>query len=187
MLNNEVWKPIKGFENYYEVSNLGNVRNSRKKIMKTWKINSGYLCIKFTVHNVRTSHLIHRLVLDTFNPCTDISRIEVNHIDENKENNRLDNLEWVTSKENKQHSIKSGRYDAIFVQRNSLGKKHLPNTSSKYHNVSYDKVRNKWTGCIRHQGKNLERKRFDTEIEAAKHVDYLIDKYGLHDRPKNFV
>lgn len=187
MLNNEVWKPIKGFENYYEVSNLGNVRNSRKKMMKTYKINSGYLCIKFTVHNVRSSHLIHRLVLDTFNPCTDSYRKEVNHIDENKENNHLDNLQWVTSKENKQHSINSGRYDRIFTQCNTLGKKHLPNTTSKYHNVTYDKTRDKWTGGIMYQGKHLERKRFDTEIEAAKHVDYLIDKYRLHDRPKNFV
>lgn len=185
--NNENWKAVKGFEDYYEVSDLGRVRNSRKQILRTYIINSGYEGIKFTVKGIRTSHLVHRLVLDTFKPSSDVTKKEVNHIDENKHNNCLSNLEWVTSKENKQHSIKSGTYNKIYTMRNSLGKKHLSNSKSKYHNVSYDVNRNKWTACIRVNGKNLESKRFNTEEEAALHINYIIDKYSLIDRPKNII
>ena len=185
--NNEIWKSVRNFEGYYEVSNLGNIRNNRKKLMKFYVINSGYAAIKFTVNGKRTSHLIHRLVLDAFKPSIDISKNEVNHIDENKLNNCLDNLEWVSSKENKQHSIKSGTYNKIYTMRNSLGKKHLPNPKSQYHNVTYDKNRDKWTACIRVDGKNLGQKRFNTEKEAALHVNYIIDKYNLTDRPKNII
>ncbi len=188
MLNNytEEWKPIPGFFGLYEASTYGRIRNTRGKILKTYKINSGYHCLKFTVNNVRTTHLVHRLVAITF-LGTFTTRKEVNHIDENKNNNSLLNLSWVTSSENKQHSIKSGTYDKIFTTKNTLGKKHLSNPTSKYHNVGYDKFRNKWRGSIRHNGKNLELKRFDTQEEAAMHVNYIIDKYQLFDRPKNII
>ena len=185
--NNEIWKAVKNFEGIYEVSSLGNVRNNRQKLLKYYVINSGYAAIKFTVNGKRSSHLIHRLVLEAFKPSVDATKNEVNHIDENKLNNCLDNLEWVSSKENKQHSIKSGTYDKLYTLKNSLGKKHLPNTKSKYHNVSYDKARNKWTACVRADGQNLEQKRFNTEKEAAAHVNYIIDKYNLTDRPKNVI
>lgn len=185
--NNEEWKSIKNYEGIYEVSNYGRVRNNRGKILKTYTINSGYECIKFTVNGIRKSFLIHRLVLETFNPNNDIYKKEVNHIDENKHNNCLSNLEWVTSKENKQHSIKTGTYDCLKDIKNSLGKKHLSNPLSKYHNVSYDKNRNKWTATIRISGKNMMQKRFNTEEEAALHVNYIIDTLKLTDRPKNII
>lgn len=188
MLNNfnEEWKPIPGFEKFYEASTYGQIRNIRGKIMKTYKINSGYLCLKFVINNERTAHLVHRLIALTFLGTFD-TRPEVNHINENKEDNSLLNLDWVTRSENKQHSMATGTYNCLFTMKNSLGKKHLPKTTSKYHNVSYDKARNKWRGCIRHQGKNIESKRFDTEDEAALHVNALIDKYGFHDRARNII
>ena len=192
MLNNnienlpdEIWLPVPNYENLYWVSNKGRVHNNRK-VMKTYRINSGYLCIDLTYNKAKTKFLLHRLVASTFLTNPD-SLPEVNHINENKDDNCVTNLEWCTRSHNKQHSMATGTYDAIYTTKNSLGKKHLPNTSSNYHNVSYDKPRNKWRGCIRHQGKNLESKRFDTEIEAALHVNYLIDKYGLTDRPKNII
>ena len=118
--NNENWKPVKGFEKVYEISDLGRVRNTRGKILKTYKINSGYDSIKFTVCGSRSSHLIHRLVAKAFIENSEGLR-EVNHIDEDKSNNSLLNLEWVSSSQNKQHSLKSGRYDKIFETKNSLG------------------------------------------------------------------
>jgi hypothetical protein len=188
MLNNftEEWKPIPGFEKFYEASTHGRIRNIRGKIMKTYKINSGYHCLKFTINGERTSHLVHRLIAKTF-LGTFIDRPEVNHRNENKDDNSLLNLDWETRSGNKQHSMKTGTYNCMYTARNSLGKKHLPNNTSKYHNVSYDKARDKWRGCIRHEGKNLESKRFDTEEEAALHVNYLIDKYNLHDRTRNVI
>ena len=187
MLNNEEWKQITGFENYYEVSNFGRVRNSRKQILKFYTINSGYKAIKLTVNNKRYSFLVHRLVAEQFKEKPNKFCTEVNHIDENKENNFADNLEWVTSKQNKQHSILSGTYDKLKEMKNSLGKKHLPNPLSKYHNVTYDKNRKKWQACIRINGQNKMFKRFNTEIEAALHVNHIIDTLGLTDRPKNII
>lgn len=185
--NNEEWKSVKNYEGIYEVSNCGRVRNNRGKILKTYTINSGYECVKFAVNGTRKSFLVHRLVLETFNPNDDIYKKEVNHIDENKHNNYLSNLEWVTSRENKQHSIRAGTYGCLKDIKNSLGKKHLPNTLSKYHNVSYAKNRNKWTATIRVNGKNMMQKRFNTEEEAALHVNYIIDTLKLTDRPKNII
>ena len=184
--NNETWKPVKEFEKLYEVSDKGRIRNSRGKILKTYRNNSGYHCIKFTVNNQRTHHLLHRLIASTF-LTPDIHQVEVNHINENKDDNTLTNLEWCTRSHNKQHSMATGTYDKIYTTKNSLGKKHLPNCTSAYYNVGWDKARCKWTATIRHEGKNLERKRFDTEEAAALHVNHLIDKYGLSDRPKNVI
>ena len=93
MLNdNEIWKPIPGFENLYWASNQGRIKNSRK-VMKTYFNNSGYECIDFTKEKVKTKHLVHRLVCQTFLENPD-NLPEVNHKDENKSNNTLENLEW---------------------------------------------------------------------------------------------
>lgn len=188
MLNtdNEIWKPVPDFERFYEASTHGNIRNLREKVMKTYAINSGYQALKFTINGDRTSHLVHRLVALTFLDNPD-ELPEVNHIDEDKTNNRLDNLEWKSSSGNKQHSIATGTYDKIYTTKNSLGKKHLPNNYSEYHNVSFDKNRDRWVGSIRVDGKNMHSKRFKTEEEAALHVNWIIDELGLTDRPKNII
>lgn len=182
----EEWVGVVGFDKLYEVSNLGNIRNTRGKILKTYLINSGYKSIKLTVNTIRTSKLIHRLVAEAFIDNPEKLK-EVNHIDENKINNSLSNLEWCDSSFNKQHSIKSGRYNKIFTQKNSLGKKHLPDNHSKYHNVTYHKSRKKWSATIRVKGKNMFQKRFDKEIDAAIHVNWIIDELNLKDRPKNVI
>ena len=184
--NNENWKPVKGFEKIYEVSDNGRIRNSRGKILKTHSNNRGYEMIDFTVNTVRTKKLVHRVVMEAFTPNPE-DLPEVNHVDEDKTNNSLPNLEWCTRSYNKQHSMKSGTYDKIYEQKNSLGKKHLPNATSKYHNVGYDKNRQKWVGQLRHEKKNWYCKRFDTEDEAALHVNWIIDELGLTDRPKNVI
>ena len=66
----------------------------------------------------------------------------------------------------------------------TLGKKI--GKKSKYHNVSWDSSRQKWSAGITVNKKCLERKRFSNEEEAAEYVNYLIDKYQL-DRPKNII
>jgi hypothetical protein len=184
-LPNEEWVPVPKYETLYWVSNLGRIRNARK-VLKFYTINSGYQCIDFTVTGVKKKNLVHRVVASAFLENSE-GLPEVNHKNEDKHDNSVSNLEWCTSSHNKQHSMASGAYDKIYTLKNSLGKKHLPNTTSKYHNVGYDKARGKWRATIRHEGKNLESKRFDTEEEAALHINHLIDKYELHDRPKNII
>lgn len=183
--NNEIWKAVPGYEGLYEVSNFGNIRNNRK-LLKFYTINSGYLCLKLIKDGVRISPLVHRIVASVF--CQKLDNYtEVNHIDGNKQNNHYTNLEWCSSSENKQHALSKGLYNAIYLTKNSLGRKHLPNTYSKYHNVTFDKRRGKWASTIRINGKNMFSKRFNTEEEAAIHVNWIIDYLSLTDRPKNII
>ena len=184
--NNEIWKPIKGFESYYEISTLGNVKSKRfNKIMKTYSNNSGYKCIDLKDDTKKHKKLVHRLVAETFLE-NQAEYPEVNHISENKHDNSVKNLEWCSRSHNKQHSMKSGTYDKIYTQKNTLGKKHKSNTASKYHNVSYDKNKNRWVAVIIENKQKFGFKRFKTEEEAALHVNNIIDEYNL-ERPKNVI
>lgn len=96
----EIWKPINGYEFLYKISNLGNVLSLRtNKLLKQNMNTSGYFAVQLCKDGKRKSYLVHRLVAEHFinNPkrCP-----EVNHKDEDKSNNVVDNLEWCTRKYN---------------------------------------------------------------------------------------
>ena len=113
----EVWEDIAGFEGLYKISNRGRVLRLSKttsnrrylpnKVRKPVKSSNGYLKIGLTYDKKQVTLLIHRLVAMTFidNPK---NKKEVNHIDGNKENNIVSNLEWNTPLENTKHSNKNG-------------------------------------------------------------------------------
>lgn len=106
----EIWKTIKGFENY-KVSNTGKVYSlDKSKVMKPWVINSGYQVIALVDRGISKRMLVHRLVALNFigNP---LNKPQVNHIDGDKLNNNVDNLEWTTSSENINHNKVLGRLD----------------------------------------------------------------------------
>ena len=101
----EKWKHIEE-NNNYEISNYGNFRNNKNRILKT-NINArGYTYCNISTKNVITKIKIHRLVAKNFvdNP---LNKDTVNHIDGNKLNNHYSNLEWLTRKENIQHAFKN--------------------------------------------------------------------------------
>lgn len=109
LYENEIWKDIKGFENIYQISNYGRVKSiiRYKKLMKTALDKGGYLkiCLTDSKHKKHTIK-IHRLVAENFLDnieCKD----QINHIDGNKLNNKVDNLEWCTQSENMQHAFKN--------------------------------------------------------------------------------
>lgn len=183
MLNSvtEIGKPIPGYENLYEISNLGRISNYRK-ILKTYKINSGYVAFKLQKDGMRKSVLLHRLVAELFIPNPD-GKSEVNHIDGNKENNCVSNLEWVSSSENKLHAYASG----IRVYNEPYKGVKKSTTKSKYHNVRWDSSRNKWIGAITLNNKPYKAKRFDVEEDAARYVNTLLDELNIQDRPRNSV
>jgi len=108
----EVFKPIPRYENKYEISNLGRIKSLPKLRCKNEKILKpiivgGYACIDLGDGQTIKRFLIHRLVAITFlkNPQ---DKPQVNHIDGDKLNNNLSNLEWNTCSENQLHSIKIG-------------------------------------------------------------------------------
>lgn len=149
--------------------------------MKTYQINSGYSAAKLVKDGVRTAVLIHRLVAEHFIP-NPLIKPEVNHKSQEKTDNSVDNLEWTTSEENKAHSRANG-----WNEYNVPTKGIKIGTSSKYHNVLWDASRQKWVGVVRHEKKNHFPKRFDLEVAAAQHVNWILDTLGLHDRPRNLV
>ena len=103
-MEEEIWKKIEEAPNY-EVSNLGNIRHinrcSKPRPVIPSKKQSGYYEVGLSDRpNHRIWRLVHRIVLSTFNPVDNMKKLEVNHKDEDKANNKLSNLEWMTSKEN---------------------------------------------------------------------------------------
>lgn len=102
----EVWKDIEGYEGRYQISNLGNVKSlqygGRKGIVKNLvpKVsNSGRLWVELMKNGGKKQFLIHRLVGMAFIPNPD-NLPQINHLDENPKNNRVDNLEWCTAEYN---------------------------------------------------------------------------------------
>lgn len=96
----EIWKDIEGYEGLYQVSNMGRVKSVRKNIILKNKIESnGYERVHLYKNKGYKHFLIHRLVANAFIPNTD-NLPQVNHKDENKANNRVDNLEWCIPKYN---------------------------------------------------------------------------------------
>ena len=104
-MSEEVWKTINNFSNY-EISNHGNLRNKTNKYILNPSIKSGYLCTSLKNDNGDNKPMkIHRLVALTFIP-NEKNKQTVNHIDHNKLNNKLNNLEWATTTEQNNHKRK---------------------------------------------------------------------------------
>ena len=108
----EVWKEIPGYEGRYFASNLGRIksRNNQHKddyVLSLIKLPDGYLKVNIIENGRHVQHYVHKLVASAFieNPC---NKPQINHIDGNKKNNCIENLEWVTAKENVAHAIRTG-------------------------------------------------------------------------------
>ena len=114
----EIWKDIKGFEGFYQVSNLGRIRSLPRKGKGRWGIKDysgivlkpvlsdrGYLKLRLYKNGGKTFR-VHRLVAEAFLPNPQ-NLPEVNHINENKQDNRVENLEWADRKANCQYGSRT--------------------------------------------------------------------------------
>ena len=113
----EIWKLIAGHNNYYEISNLGNIRSIartinlkngfqrklKSKVLKTCLNENGYYIVNIKNNNIPYNPKIHRLVATAFIP-NPYNKLTVNHKDGNKQNNNVLNLEWATHSENIKHA-----------------------------------------------------------------------------------
>ena len=139
---NEEWKPIRGYDGRYEISNLGRIRvtkrwvvNSREyvdceKIMNPTDNGHGYAIVGLRKNAVKKNHYVHRLVADAFvdNPH---GYAVVNHIDHNTWNNMADNLEWCTQEENVRYSADRMRKRKS-VGYSKTGEQYIYKRGNKY-------------------------------------------------------
>lgn len=143
----EIWKDVKDYEGLYQVSNYGNVKRIKDNyIFKQNKNSRGYRIITFTKNKKEKSVSVHRIVAETFisNP-NNLSQI--NHIDGDKMNNKVDNLEWCTQSENMKHAYKTGleikkgkkvkQYD---LEGNYIKTWNKMNEAEKEMNITHGKI-----------------------------------------------
>jgi hypothetical protein len=119
----EVWKDVVGYEGIYQVSNFGNVkrissfRGVNKAYLNGYNLTprdngKGYLRIKLTINNKSKRVMLHKIIANAFIP-NDKSYPYINHINGNKQDNRIENLEWCTQSQNCLHSVKLGTWGAL--------------------------------------------------------------------------
>ena len=109
----ETWKDIVGYEGVYQISTNGNIKSVPRKgtrggLLISTKDKDGYLCVGLNKNGKRKTFKVHRLVAITFIPNID-NLPEVNHKDENKSNNCVDNLEWCTHDYNSNYGTRGKR------------------------------------------------------------------------------
>jgi hypothetical protein len=120
----EIWKDVIGYEGLYQVSNFGQVKAlprikiakgsywTSEKILKPGS-DDGYQKVVLTKNGIRSTKKVHRLVASAF--YGEYKELSVNHIDSNRANNRIENLEWVTHLENIRHARKNNRYPKTVI------------------------------------------------------------------------
>jgi len=161
----EIWKEITGYEGLYLVSSFGRIKNLKTNLYLNVKQRSdGYIRIGLYIKGKQTYYYLARLVYKTFIGI-DNNDLQINHIDKNKLNNSLNNLELISSRENSCH-------------RSKLNSKK----SSIYNGVSRMK-KNSWKSYIYFNSKQITLGIFKTELEAYnKRVQFekensILNKY----------
>jgi len=147
----EIWKDVVGYESLYQVSNLGRVKSLHQKKEKILspRLCKGYFLVALCLKNERKDIYIHQLVAMAFlNHIPNGYEKVVDHINDIKTDNRLENLQVVTHRFNAYKT--QGKY------------------ASNYKGVCWDKERNKWIAKIYLNGKHLFLGRFTTEKEASQ-------------------
>ena len=144
----EIWKTIENYENY-SISSFGQVMNNvTGKLLKGSKYPNGYTRVAFYIEGERKIYMIHRLVALAFIPNPE-SKSQVDHIDNNRSNNSLENLRWASQRENNMNTqIRS-------------------NNTSGVKGIYWNKSSRKWRAQIMIDGKCIHLGRFATKEEAT--------------------
>ena len=156
----EEYKKIDGYDNY-EISNQGNVRNTDTgKVLKTCKNIHGYYLVGLYKNCIKQTLMIHRLVALHFISNPDNLR-EIDHINQDKANNTITNLRWISPSNNCRNRSKK------------------QNTSSKFMGVCFDKARGKYRARISINNKRKHIGYYEKEEEAGSAFDNYVRQHNL--------
>ena len=118
MTESETWKDVVGYEGLYMISNKGNIYSVGRKdaigrkcggrMLRPRNHKHGYLHVALRKNSIRKNKLVHRIVAEAFIPNPK-NFLEVNHLDENKKNNEMSNLEWCDTKYNVNYGTRNDR------------------------------------------------------------------------------
>lgn len=150
----EKWKKITEVNDLYSVSNYGNIKRHGKSgdfNLKGYADGNGYLTFTARVNGKSKRLMVHRLVAEYFLPKVEEKQL-VNHIDGDKMNAHVDNLEWINHRDNLIHGIKNKRPDKLI-------------------GANYNSFYGKWLSRIAKDGVLYDLGKFDTELEA--HQAYI--------------
>lgn len=158
-MDNEQWKKIEGYD--YEISNLGRVRSNQPrfegKIIYQGIHTDGYYTVRLCKDKKHKRFRVHRLMAIAFIPNDDpINKTEIDHIDNNRKNNALSNLRWVT------HS------------QNNINRSKQSNNTSGITGVSFDKKQNQWVVRMKIDAKYQylgSFKHFDDAVKCRKDAE----------------
>lgn len=179
MSASEIWKDIKGYEGLYQVSNLGNVKSLTRKVgngkgfyirnekeLKQAYSSTGYKVVALCKVGKQRMFKVHRLVAIAFvdNP---LNKPYVNHIDGNIENNLMENLEWVTHRENIIHAYKTGLVKSANLNNVNIDKDILINMYTK-------------------DDKNISQIANNFNV-SRDIIRSLLKKYGVYDKSKSGI
>lgn len=169
----EEWKDIPGYEGLYQISSFGRVKSLAKKggNNKNQKehfmnfIINRYVYVSLCKNSKNKQVLVHKLVANAFIPNPDHLPF-LNHIDYNKENNRVDNLEWCTAKENSQWSVEHNRQGQLKKNKPLSGHHYIQKRSETSFRFMYNK-----------NGKSVARVNFHTLEEAIEYRDKWLSEH----------
>lgn len=149
----EIWRPIEDTKGRLEVSNYGRVRSFLRdgRILRMQPDKKGYLRLRVTLDGQKRSYKIHRLVAQAFIP-NPLHLEQVNHIDGDKSNNSVSNLEWASNIENAHHAISTGLWSGVYE------------ASQKVDNA-------RKTPIVAINAKTGERIRFESVSDAERHFN----------------
>lgn len=202
MITEEIWKDIEGYEGLYQISNLGNVKSldrevpmpngkiqhRKERIMSKRESTDGYYIAKLNVNNHSRSIAIHRLVAQAFIPNPN-NLPEVNHLDTNRKNNCVDNLEWCTHIDNVQYSSALGHYKGRCGELNpnynnhALSEKYTNNPELAKEKCGRKGGQNGRAVSIIVKGEDFEMQ-FDYMRQAA---EYLVENQMVHAKTQEVV
>tara|TARA_R110000796_G_scaffold106541_2_gene216966 strand:+ start:275 stop:820 length:546 start_codon:yes stop_codon:yes gene_type:complete len=172
----EIWKDIPKYENIYQVSNFGNIKRLERygnygrhtnaffpeKLMKQQLDTNGYLRVNLTKDRKKWKISVHQLVILVFKSIKSNRYKVIDHIDNNKLNNKLSNLQVISAREN------------------VLKHRKTTNKSSKYPGVYWHKRNKKWLAQTTLKGKHIYIGHYNSELEAFKSYSKQIETRVSH-------